>query len=118
MIKTVQVDSANIVELIRAQMTVVTEENKGLMSPGDFMRRRNVLDANQAIKSGIYFNVTANTPVDYNKYFIIVFSIHPDNDNYVKQIAFPNPDNTLSPLYNRMYIRYKILAGWSEWKEL
>lgn len=118
MIKTVQVNSADVVELIRAQMSEVSDAAKGLMPSKGFRFRSDVTDANLAEDSGMYYRLTSNVPADYTSYCVIVFNASTIYQMVLKQVAFPTPSTTINQKYNRMYIRYKVPAGWSAWKEL
>lgn len=118
MIKTVQVDSANVVELIRAQMSEASDTAKGLMPSNSLRFRRGITDANLATSSGMYYGLNINTPADYTLYCVITFNISTADILVIKQLAFPTPSYSIDGSYNRMYIRYKVPAGWSAWKEL
>lgn len=118
MIKTIQVNSADVVELIRAQMSEASDMAKGLMPSKGFRLRAGITDANLAEDSGMYYGVTSNIPADYTSYCVIVFNASNINQLIIKQVAFPAPSTTIDLKYNRMYIRYKVPAGWSAWKEL
>lgn len=118
MIKTIQVNSAGVVELIRAQMNEVSDTAKGLTPPNSFRFRRGITDANLATDSGMYYGLNINIPADYESYCVIVFNMSTVTHLVIKQVAFPTPSSTVDQKYNRMYIRYKVPTGWSGWKEL
>ena len=118
MIKTIQVNSADVVELIRAQMSEASDMAKGLMPSNSLRFRRGITDANLATSSGMYYGLNINIPTDYASYCLITFNLSIDSHLVIKQLAFPSPSTTIDQKYNKMYIRYKVPAGWSAWKEL